>query len=114
MTALNAVTSRCIYSFRSACSDIFAGYCTADRKARQQAAAQASLMGQRQQPVTNGTRRTTVDAGGTRRVHKQMEEMDAAPQKRQRRVSQKMQEALDDPDAELGATFALDCGARLM
>ncbi len=73
----------------------------ADRKARQQIAALARPAEKEQQPVPSGRRKPTADAGGSRRAARQAQK-DAAPQKRQRRVSQKVQEAMDDPDLDFG------------
>lgn len=82
----------------------------ADRKARLQAEAQASpAEPKEQQPTGNGSRRTTFVAGGNRRASRQVETV-AAPQKRQRRISQKMQEAMDDPEADFGTAFAPEEG----
>lgn len=73
----------------------------ADRKARQQIAALARPAEKEQQPVPSGRRKPTADAGGSRRAARQAQK-DVAPQKRQRRVTQKVQEAMDDPDLDFG------------
>ena len=71
----------------------------ADRKARQQTGAQASLTEPGQHPHAGGHMAAT-DAGGIGRSSRQVRG-GAVPQKRQRRVSQRMQEAMEDPEADL-------------
>ncbi|CAL8463614.1 g3148 [Coccomyxa elongata] len=71
---------------------------SADRKARQQTGTQASPAEPGQQPVATGHWPAT-DPSGINRPPRHAQS-GAVPQKRQRRVSQRMQEAMEDPEAE--------------